>query len=43
MPQNIIEHLREYAINKLFGVDGFSNAFPVWRVCEEKSVNTDLL
>lgn len=31
MPQNIIEHLRESAINKLFGVSGFNKAFPVWK------------
>lgn len=31
MPQNIVEYLRECAINKLFSVAGFSNAFPVWK------------
>lgn len=29
--QNIVEYLRENAINKLFAVTGFKNAWPVWR------------
>ena len=31
MPQNIVEYLRESAINKLFSVAGFNNAFPIWK------------
>ncbi|MCH1941642.1 hypothetical protein [Holdemania massiliensis] len=31
MPQNIIEYLRDCAINKLFSIAGFSNAFPIWK------------
>lgn len=31
MPQNIVEYLRENAINKLFSVAGFNNSFPVWK------------
>lgn len=31
MNQNIIEYLRECAINKLFSVKGFNSSFPVWK------------
>ena len=31
MPQNIVEYLRECAINKLFSIASFNNAFSIWK------------
>lgn len=40
MGQNIIEKLREEAINGLFGMNGFQTAFPIWRKELERIIIT---